>query len=105
MKVYIAGPYTAGDVVINVRNAIEAAERVAMAGHDPFIPHLTHFWHLVFPHPYEYWLRLDLAWLKACDALIRLPGESSGADREVVWCETHAYPVYYSVDEFLAANL
>ena len=28
MKVYIAGPYTKGDVAINVRNAIEAADRV-----------------------------------------------------------------------------
>ena len=83
MKVYIAGPYTTGDVVINVRNAIAAGQRVVDAGHTPFVPHLYHFWHHQIPGDYGQWMRLDLEWLESCDALLRLPGESSGADREV----------------------
>ena len=53
MKVYIAGPYTKGDVAVNVRNAISAAQTVFEAGHDPYVPHMTHFWHMIFPAPYE----------------------------------------------------
>ena len=32
---------------------------------------------------YETWMEYDLAWLGACEALLRLPGHSPGADREV----------------------
>jgi len=63
MKVYIAGPYTIGDVAQNVRNAIEAGDQVLKLGHIPFIPHMMHFWHLLFPGPYEQWLQWDLSWL------------------------------------------
>lgn len=87
MKVYIAGPYTSGDVAVNVRRAIEAATVIAEAGHTPFVPHLSHFWHLVSPHSYEFWLEQDMAWLPVCEALVRLEGESNGADGEVAWCE------------------
>jgi hypothetical protein len=83
MKIYVAGPYTKGDVAINVHNAIMAAEELVRKGHTPYIPHLTHFWHLVCPHEIEFWYNYDLTWLKYCDAIVRLPGESTGADKEV----------------------
>lgn len=101
MRVYVAGPYTKGDVVLNTRAAIEAGQTLLLAGHAPFVPHLTHFWHLMFPGPYEQWLELDLAWLEVCEALIRLPGESSGADGEVRRAIELKIPVYYSVGDFL----
>lgn len=83
MKIYIAGPYSKGDVAQNISAAIHAGDYVASLGHAPFVPHLTHFWHLLIQHDYEFWMAQDLEWLKACDALLRLPGESAGADREV----------------------
>ena len=55
MKIYIAGPYTKGDVAQNVRNAIHAGNLAAHFGHTPFIPHLTHFWHMLCPNEYEFW--------------------------------------------------
>ncbi len=102
MRVYIAGPYTKGDVALNVRRAIEAGNRVAEAGHYPFIPHFSHVWHLLCPHEYRFWMRQDLAWLPLCEALIRLPGESSGADEEVQRADLLGIPVFRSVEEFLA---
>jgi hypothetical protein len=81
--VYVAGPYTSGDVAVNVRNAIEAGDKLFQAGLLPHIPHLTHFWHLIFPHDTEFWYQYDLHWLKIADVLLRLPGESSGADNEL----------------------
>jgi hypothetical protein len=97
MRVYVAGPYTKGDVVINVRKAIEAADQLAALGHYPFIPHLSHFWHLVAPHKYLFWIEQDLAWLNKCDALLRLPGESKGADLEVATARKLGLKVYTSI--------
>lgn len=102
MRVYIAGPYSKGNVMSNIREAIFAADWVWAARHAPFVPHLTGFWHVVSPHPYEKWLELDFEWLAACDALIRLPGESAGADREVAHAKKMGVPVFFSVPEFLS---
>ena len=95
--VYVAGPYTRGDVVINVREAIKAAEILRNHGFIPFVPHLTHFWHLLFPHKIDYWYDYDNAWLKKCDVLLRLSGDSAGADAEVGLAKELGLPVYYSL--------
>ena len=100
-RVYVAGPYSSGDVAANVRNAYAAATRLADAGFAPFVPHHTHFWHLLFPRPYEEWLRLDLAFLPCCDAVLRLPGESSGADAEAREATTLRIPVFDDLEELL----
>ena len=99
MRVYIAGPYTNGDVGVNVHNAIRAADEVLELGHTPFVPHLTHFWHLLFPHPYETWTRIDNAWIPHCDVVLRLLGESKGADDEVELARTYDIPIIHSPRE------
>lgn len=104
MKVYIAGPYTKGDAAINVREAILAGDAVFKSGHLPFIPRLTHFWHMVCPAPYEQWIAIDLEWLPCCDVLLRLPGVSSGADNEVTEAIRLGLPVFYSLAQFLSAH-
>lgn len=80
---YVAGPYSA-DPVICTRVALVTAtaiyERTEFV---PFVPHLSHFWHLVTPMAYDSWLDIDLTILERCHAITRLPGESPGADREV----------------------
>lgn len=81
--VYIAGPYTSGDPVVNTRSAITWGESVERHGCDVVIPHLSMLWHLVSPAPLERWYARDLAVLARCDALVRIPGPSSGADAEV----------------------
>ena len=94
MKIFIAGPYTRGDVAQNVRAAIDAAEKIIEAGYVPFVPHLSHFQHLIHPRPYEDWLRLDREWLKVCDAIVRLPGESPGAVGEIAFARELEIPVF-----------
>lgn len=93
LRIYVAGPYTKGDVAVNVTTAVRAADSVLRAGHIPFVPHLTHFWHLLEPHDYETWLAYDFEWLRQCDAMIRLPGESVGADREETEARRLGMPV------------
>ena len=104
-RVYVAGPYTHGDVEANVREAIAASDMLLEAGYAPYCPHMSHFWHRQHPHDYETWMALDMAWLAQCDALIRLPGESPGADREVLFAQHHNIPVYYGWSEFLIAEV
>ena len=101
MFVYIAGPYTKGDVVINVREAIITGDVLRSVGFSPFIPHLTHFWHMLKPHGIQYWYDYDMEWLSKCDALIRLPGESTGADAEEARARKLGIPVFYTADDLL----
>ena len=97
MRVYVAGPYTKGDVALNVRRAIGAAETLVEMGHTPLVPLLTHLWHLMSPHPWEYWMALDMAWLPVCDVLLRLPGESRGADMEATRARELCIPVFTDI--------
>jgi hypothetical protein len=97
-KIYVAGPYTKGDVAVNVRNAFKAAHDLAELGYAPFVPHGTHFWHMMFPRPYEFWLELDNQFLPHCDALLRIPGESNGADGEVALAEQKNIPVFHDIE-------
>jgi len=103
MRVYVAGPYTKGDVAVNVRTAVEAGDRLLKTGHLPYVPHLMHFWHMLFPGPYEQWTAMDLEWIWVCAALVRLPGDSNGADEEVAVAKRLGIPIFYSVEEFLNA--
>ena len=100
-RVYIAGPYSQGDVAVNVRNAIAAANQLANRGFYPYIPHLTHFWHLMFPRPYNFWIEMDKIWLPVCDVLLRLPGPSSGADGEVELARSLGMPIYTDIETLL----
>lgn len=99
MKIYVAGPYSQGDVAKNVHETIVLGDYLAMLGHTVFIPHLTHFWHLLIPHEYEFWLEQDLPWIEVCDALFRMPGESAGADREVEYAKMLGKKVLYDLKE------
>jgi|GEM_PF-1130927 len=94
LHIYIAGPYTKGDTARNIRVMLDAAQWVVDIGAHPFVPLLSHFWEMVHPNPYEVWMRWCLSWVRRCDAVLRLPGESSGADREVALAEELGIPVF-----------
>lgn len=98
IRVYVAGPYTAGDVGENVSQAIAAGEELLRLGFAPYIPHLTHFWHVCHPHTWETWIELDQIWLLQCQAVLRLPGKSKGADLETRIAEHNKIPIFYSMD-------
>ncbi len=103
IKVYVAGPYSKGDVALNVRRAMDTADLLVDLGFVPFVPHLTHFWHMAFPRPYEFWLEYDNEFLPYCDALLRLPGESSGADAEVDVTKKWGIQVFHDIEDLEAA--
>lgn len=99
MRMYVAGPYTKGNVEENVRQAILAGDELRKLGHTPYIPHLSHYWDKLRPHDLDFWYIFDLEWLEVCEGLLRLPGESVGADNEVHYARVMGIPVFYSLDE------
>lgn len=92
--VYIAGPYTRPDPVENTHNTIRLAEQIEALGCDVVIPHLSLLWHIVSPAPLERWYERDLAVMRRCDAVVRLPGDSTGADAEVAEAITCGIPMF-----------
>lgn len=92
--VYIACPYTKGDVAVNVRNGARLFEYLANAGVMPFNPLLSHFQHMMYHRDYEWWLEWDLQFIRKCDAVVRLAGESEGADREVALAKKLGLPLF-----------
>lgn len=98
-KIYVAGPYSQPDPCANTHRAIAEGNRLMDAGHAPFVPHLTHLWHTVTPRPYLDWTRLDNAFLPHCDAWVRLPGHSPGADAEVRLAQSLGIPVFWSTQD------
>lgn len=98
--IYISCPYTKGDVAQNVRNSIVAAEQIIACGHLPYNPLLSHFHHMISPQTYDYWMRLDLALIYKMDVVIRLLGDSSGADKECELARQLGIPVIEVTDAF-----
>ena len=102
MRVYVAGPLSTGtyyEATKNIRHAIDVGEILLSEGYAPYVPHYSHFWNLFHRHTWEAWMKLDYEWLRVCDALLRLPGESKGADQEVKWAHTLGIPVCYTLEE------
>ena len=101
-RVYVAGPITKGDQFKNVNDGIRAGENLSFLGYVPFIPHLTCFWHLMYPEKENaFWYDYDNHWLDLCDCLLRLPGESPGGTMEVGRMVAQGKPVYYSIEQLI----
>ncbi|CAG7581541.1 MAG: putative ribosyltransferase-like protein [uncultured marine phage] len=101
IKVYIASPYTKGDTAVNVKRQLDMVDLLMDHKFAPFAPLYSHFQHMAHPRDYEDWLEVDMIWVEACDCILRLDGESSGADREVEYAKSLSKPVFYTVGELL----
>lgn len=92
LLVYIAGPYSSNPCH-GTRAALDAAEVLIDAGYTPLVPHLSMLFDLTHPKPEDYWYEYDMSLLEHCQILLRLPGESWGADREVEFARKNGIPV------------
>jgi Domain of unknown function (DUF4406) len=97
-KVYIAGPYSQ-DPVQGTRTAMVTWAMLWYEGFTPVCPHWTMFQHFLTPMPYETWLEYDREFVPICDAVLRLQGESSGADQEVALAKELGIPVFMNIED------
>lgn len=97
--IYVAGPITIPDPIMNAREAFYIANDLWSMGWVPFVPQQSVFWNFLTPRTWEEWLKYDYEWVKRCDALYRIPGESRGADAEVVFAKSQGIPVVTSLGE------
>jgi glycine cleavage system pyridoxal-binding protein P len=58
--------------------------------------------HIHRQRPYDDWLEMDLALIPRMDIVLRLPGESAGADKEVATAKQHGIPVAFGWGELRA---
>lgn len=104
--IYVAGPYTHDDPAVvagHVAVACSAGLSLCRAGLSAFVPHYFHHVQAEAGFSYEEWMAIDLRMLKHCHALLRLPGASPGADREVEAAKVLGLPVYFGIEACLAA--
>lgn len=109
--VYIASPYTKGDVAINTRFQMQVFDELMNDGVVwPVVPLWSHFQHILFPRHYQDWIDYDLALLHLYDACLRLnatcpslptylQSDSSGADGEVKAFREMQKPVFFTKEE------
>ncbi|MDF0514311.1 DUF4406 domain-containing protein [Agromyces sp. H3Y2-19a] len=117
MLILIAGPYasgTGGDPELmakNLRRLEEAAWPIFQAGHVPMIGEWVALPVLASagasgpsdPLAAEVMYPTAERLLQHCDAVLRLPGASRGADQDVAIARDRGIPVYFSLDEVPAA--
>lgn len=100
--IYLAQPISKGNQFQNVRRGILAADRLMKMGYVVFNPGLSALHDMVINDtPYELYMTQDFAWIERCDCFVRLPGESSGADREIEHAKANGKQVFYGVQAFL----
>lgn len=104
--IYVSGPMRGapGDVGpwLNCRIGMDVGKKLWVAGWHPFVPMLNAFWEMsvgaLTPGHSDGasgWLEFDFSAITRCDALLRLPGKSDGADREVAVALAAGIPVFY----------
>lgn len=113
LLILIAGPYRSGTndepqkLAANLRSLEDAAWPIFQAGHIPMIgewvalpvlrgaggssPADAVAAGIMYPTAERL--------LQHCDAVLRLPGDSSGADQDVAIARERGIPVYYALDE------
>ncbi len=93
--VYIASPMTHGYWVTNFNRASDCAERLMVKGYSFFNPVPSYFHEIRHKHrSCEDWLRMDFGLILVSDCLLRIPGKSEGADREMDFAVRHDIPVF-----------
>lgn len=108
--VYIASPYSHGDMQINARTQILVMHKMLDDGIViPYAPLLGHVAQIVQPRTYDSWMEFSLDILKRCDAVLRVDSEhketnylqihSRGADMEVACAMREGINVFYDFDE------
>lgn len=102
-RIYISGPFSKGDQIANVNRACEVWETLRRGGVHPVCPHWSLTQQLVKPIGWQEWIDFDLREVATCDVVLRLPGESEGADAECGHAKSLGIPVVNDYSELAEA--
>jgi hypothetical protein len=99
--IYVSGPMRLGSPWENIRAGLLLGQRAWLLGWHPVVPHLSAYWETA-TGPLEAdaidgangWMAMDCSWITRCDAVVRIPGLSHGADREVSLALAVGLPVF-----------
>ncbi len=104
-RVYISGPISNGGKIPDddqhacLPEALRVWDALMRMGMAPLCPHLTVYAHKAYPQTYEAYIESDLSWILASEAVLRISGESKGADIECDFAKETGIPVYHSIPE------
>lgn len=103
--VYVAAPLGASERWSStVPTAILAGDRLA-AAHPRLLVYVPHAlgpaWDAYVAHDYEWWMSHCLGMVARCDAVLRVPGDSPGADRETALAHSLKIPVFHTQGDLL----
>lgn len=93
--IYLSGPITIPDPCANTHFAVKIADALVSAGFTPFVPHLSTLWQHIQPHSHDWWIDYDLRIIDNCELVVRIPGESKGADIECAYAARNGIPVLH----------
>lgn len=108
-RIYCAGPISIGPIEANIKQGTDAHLALLKAGYAPLCPQLSCY--LGGPTPeampcgtkHEDWMGADLPWVFVSDAVLRLPGESKGADMETALADQAGIPVFHTIEALFAS--
>jgi hypothetical protein len=100
-RVYIAGPMSKGCRIDNLARGLWHFKKLAECGYAPLCPQLTFFAEPFIPLDHDAWLEIDLPWVRQADCVLRLWGESKGADQECQVAEECGIPIFRELDTLL----
>ena len=106
-RAYIAGPITSsGSLHENIHNGIKVGEMSRDLGIHPFIPHLYDFTKIVTGKDidWEKMLQMDENFIRVCDLIIALPGDSKGKEREIAFAKARGIPTIRLMSNDLEHN-
>jgi hypothetical protein len=103
LRIYVAGAISKGDRYLNVHAGILAGRELVRLGYAPMVPHLDAYMYLGGAElAWSDALDWDLSWVAVSDAVLRLPGESQGADIECEFAAENGIPVFHDIEDIVS---
>jgi hypothetical protein len=113
-RVYVAGPYSANnviDVLENIRNGLRLSTQVFLAGFSPFAPWLDFHYTLMLQDnekiTIDDYYKYSIDWLEVSDAMLLIEGweNSKGTLNEIEVAKEKGIPIFYDLETLMEYTL
>ena len=101
-RLYLSTPITLGNRTMNFATACNTQTELMRLGFAVLNPALSGQHPDAWNIPHDTWMENDYPWVAVADVVLRLPGESKGADMETRFAESLGIPVIHRYHDLLA---